>query len=125
MVDKRGHVCIDSKDKLVKGWTSAEVSFKESNHQLVFKCFSLCREIQRMLKAQSFVRMSAVIMREISEEIVSEQCRDIAFKSHKEAVNLKKATLWKLATKIFNNQKRRCFDRYALVYLHTITIILV
>lgn len=56
--------------------------------------------------------MSAAIMKEMTEEIVSEQCRDIAFTSRKETVDRKKAVLWELAKTLFKKQQKKYFKRY-------------
>ena len=48
----------------------------------------------------------------MTEEIVSEQCRDIAFTSRKETVDRKKAVLWELAKTLFKKQQKKYFKRY-------------
>ena len=72
--------------------------------------FRFCRLVSQQLKAQSFAKMSAVIMREMLEDVMSEQCQEIAVITRKEIVRQKKAMLGKKAEILRRNQLRRYFQ---------------
>ena len=69
-----------------------------------------CRVIGQQLKAQSFSKMSVVIMREMLEDVMSEQCQEIAFTTRKEIVRQKKAMLEKKAEILRRRQMKRYFQ---------------
>ena len=54
--------------------------------------------------------MSAVIMREMLEDVMYEQCQEIALITRKEVVRQKKALLWKKAEVLRRNQMRKYFQ---------------
>ena len=54
--------------------------------------------------------MSVVIMREMLEDVMSEQCQEIAFTTRKEIVRQKKAMLEKKAEILRRRQMRRYFQ---------------
>jgi hypothetical protein len=62
------------------------------------------------MKAQSFAKMSAVIMREMLEDVVYEQCQEIALTTRKEVVRQKKALLWKKAEVLRRNKMKKYFQ---------------
>ena len=62
------------------------------------------------MKAQSFAKMSAVIMREMLEDVMYEQCHEIALATRKEVVRQKKIALWKKAEILRRNRLRRSFQ---------------
>ena len=77
-----------------------------------FKCLNFHRMICQQLKVQSFARMSAVVMREMVEDVMNEQCHEVAVSARKDIVKQKKAVLWKKAEIVRRRRLKRCFQRY-------------
>lgn len=74
------------------------------------------------MTAQSVTKMSAVIMREMLEHVMYEQCRDIALATRKESVEQKKAMLRKKAEILKRRQLKKCFQTYVLQSMTYLTL---
>lgn len=68
------------------------------------------------LKAQSLARMSAVIMREMVENVIYHECPEIALTARKELVKRKKLVLSQRAEILRRNRMKRRFQTYVVLH---------
>ena len=69
------------------------------------------------MRAQSFARMSAIVMKEMVEDVMYEQCREVVISARKDIIRQKKTVLWKKAEILRRRKLKRCFQTYVCGFM--------